>query len=179
MARTTMIQLIALVRGLINDPVGAEMTYQDGDIQSQLDIYRTWNALAALTPLPAADGSQKQWQSDTKYWQNDVSLTDADKNELTPTVSDCIGGLFVFADSLDSVFATGWTYDPYASAAELLIMWAGRLEGEISKFSSDGSSYEFVSQAQSKLSLAATYRGRSIRYGGIRTVQMVRDDTTY
>lgn len=178
-ARATMANLIALVRGLINDPAGASQTFVDEDIQAQLDEQREYVRLGELTPLVNPDGiTQLKFQSPYKYWESDVSITDSAGTALTPTTSDPKGGYFTFTTSQAAVYATGFTYDVYAASAVLLTLWAGRIEQDVTKFSADGSSYEFEGTGASKLKMAAEYKAKSTRFGAIQTVRMVRDDYT-
>ena len=178
-ARATMTNLIALVRGLINDPAGASQQFSDDAIQAQLDLHRDYLLKEALTALPAPDGSQLKWQSAKRNWEADLTLTNPAGTALTPESSDPISGYFTFAQSQDGVQATGFTYDTYAAAAELLTLWAGRIEQDLTKFSADGSSYEFAGVRDSKLKLAKEYMTKSAAFGSIQSVRMVRDDFTY
>ncbi|MEL7626978.1 MAG: hypothetical protein AAGU15_08985 [Anaerolineaceae bacterium] len=173
--RTTMTELISLVRGLINDPLESDMTFQEYEIQVELDLYRTWNNIAALTALPSADGSQTNWKATQHYWESPV-LTDGVGNTLTPETTDAIAGYFVFAETQEAVFASGFSYDVYAAAAELLTMWAGRLAQDITKFSADGSSFEFGGLQKAKLDMAARYRAMSPSFSGIKLIKLARDD---
>jgi len=179
MARATMAGLITLVRGLINDPAGASQQFPDDEIQEQLDLTREYVLLSELTPYAQPDGiTQLKWQSPYKYWESDVVLTDPAGTALIPTSSDYKSGYFVFGATQSAVYATGFSYDIYAASAELLTLWAGRIEQDITKFSADGSSYEFEGIAQGKLKLASEYKAKSTRFGAIRTARMVRDDFT-
>ncbi len=176
-ARATMTSLITLVRGLINDPQSATAQFTDEAIQEQLDNDREYVLLTELSPLKQPDGlTQLKFQSQYKYWETDVALTNAAGTVLTPTTSDPKAGYFTFTTSQDAVYATGFTYDVYAASAVLLTFWAGRIEQDIVKFSADGSSYEFEGSANSKLKLAAQYRAKSTRFGALQTIRMVRDD---
>ncbi|MFA7175542.1 MAG: hypothetical protein WC340_19360 [Kiritimatiellia bacterium] len=176
-ARATMTGLIMLVRGLINDPQSATAQFTDEAIQEQLDNDREYVLLTELTPYAEPDGTtQLKFQSQYKYWETDVALTNSAGTVLTPTTSDLKSGYFTFTTSQDAVYATGFVYDVYAASAVLLTLWAGRIEQDVTKFSADGSSYEFEGLRNSKLKLAAQYKAKSTRYGAIQTVRMVRDD---
>ena len=176
MARAAMTGLITLVRGLINDPVGSSQQYTDDAIEDQLDLLaREYHHMDALTALPEPAGTQLKFKSEYRYWESDVSLSDPAGAVLTPTNSDPISGYFVFGSTQSAVYATGFTYDVYAAAAELLTLWAGRIEQDVLKFSADGSSYEFSGIRDAKLRLAAQYRARSSTFG-MTSARMVRDD---
>ena len=174
-ARTTMATLITLTRGLINDPVGASQAFTDEQVQDGLDNYKLYtnDVLAALkNQADAVVG----WQSSWRYWEGGLSLVDEALVALTPATADLIQGYWTFAVNPSSVYASGWVYDVYASAAELLTFWAGKLGSEITKFSADGSSYEFDLVKNQKLALAAQYMAKSSTMGGAKSVEMVRND---
>ena len=175
MARAAMASIITLVRGLINDPAGASQQFTDDAIEDQLDLTRTYRLKEELTALPEPAGTQLKFKSEHRYWESDVSLSDPAGTVLTPTSSDPISGYFVFGSTQSAVYATGFTYDVYAAAAELLTLWAGRIEQDVLKFSADGSSYEFSGVRDAKLRLAAQYRARSSTFG-MMSATMVRDD---
>lgn len=175
MANDTTRSIIALVRALINDRAGAEQQFYDEDIQRQLEALREW-VVEELKPLPQPDGGQLRWRSANRYWEADLELTDPAGTALEPALSDPNSGYFTFADSQEAVYASGFVHDPYAAAAELLTLWAGRIEQDIIEFSSDGASYKFAGTIPQKLAMAAEYKAKSRTYGGIRTVRMVRND---
>lgn len=179
MARDTMDTLIGLVRVLINDPLSANSQFMDDEIEAQLDLARAWK-VERLQPLPIVGSlNGTRWQSVNKYWESDVELSNGAGEVIVPDQLDSNAGYFVFAESQDEVTASGFTYDVFAASAELLTVWAGRIEQDITKFSADGSSFEFASVMQSKLKQAESYRAQSKKYGGIRTAKMVRDDCAY
>ena len=175
MARAAMASIITLVRGLINDPAGASQQFTDDAIEDQLDLTRTYRLKEELTALPEPAGTQLKFKSEHRYWESDVTLSDPAGTVLTPASSDPISGYFVFGSTQSAVYATGFTYDVYAAAAELLTLWAGRIEQDVLKFSADGSSYEFSGVRDAKLRLAAQYRARSSTFG-MMSATMVRDD---
>lgn len=167
--------LITLVRGLINDPAGVSQQFTDNAIEDQLDLTRTYRLKEELTALAEPAGTQLKFKSEHRYWESDLSLTNSAGTVLSPTSSDPISGYFVFGSTQSAVYATGFTYDVYAAAAELLTLWAGRIEQDVLKFSADGSSYEFSGVRDAKLRLAAQYRARSSTFG-MMSATMVRDD---
>lgn len=174
-ARTTMAKLITLVRGLINDPAGAAQTFTDDQIQEELDFYRLYKN-DTLTPLKNQADAVIGWQSAYRHWEDGAALVDDTLTTLSPATADPLQGFWTFAVNPTSVYVSGWVYDVYASAAELLTLWAGRLVNDITKFSADGSSYEFGSVKGQKLALAAQYMARSTTMGGPQSVEMVRND---
>lgn len=177
--RSTMASLITLVRALINDPAGVAAQFSDESIQEQMDCYRSYES-EILKPCVSADGAtQLKFQSEHRYWESDVAITDSAGTALSPLTSDPKSGWFIFSTSQLVVRATGFCYDVYAAGAELLTLWAGRIEQDIIKFSADGSSYEFEGLGKNKLKLAAEYKAKSPYFNSAKTVRMVRDDFTY
>jgi len=174
-ARITMATLIALVRGLINDPAGASQAFTDDQIQEQLDFYKLYTN-DTLTALKNQAETVVGWKSANRNWEGGVTLVDEALSILSPVTEDELQGYWTFATTPSSVYASGWVYDVYASAAELLTLWAGRLASEVTKFSADGSSYEFASTKSQKLALAAQYMAKSSTMGGPKSVEMVRND---
>lgn len=178
MVRESMFNIINLVRELINDPLDPESQFNDEEIQARLDMTREW-VVEELTPLPLPDGSATKWQAQRKYWETDLRLSDPAGTAIEPITSDPNSGYFEFPESQGAVTATGFCYDVYAASAELLTLWAGRIEQDITEFSADGSSYKFTGAANAKLALAERYRAKSLAIGGIKTIRMVRDDHAY
>lgn len=164
-------ELISQVKSLINDDGRA---FTDYEIGLQLIQNRTYQSKLELTRL-----SDTMYQASVKYWDDSVVLSNWAGETVIPNDKQLIAGYFGLAEPESALYATGWTYDVYFAAAELLTIWAGQLEGEIESFSSDGSSYKFASGIQSKLKLAEEYKRKSYQFGAIKTAKMVRNDTTY
>lgn len=174
-ARTTMAKLIALIRGLINDPAGASQAFTDDQIQEHLDFWRLYRN-DELTSLTNQAGTVVGWQSSNRYWEDGAALVDGSSSILSALSTDPINGYWTFTVNPTSVFVSGWIYDVYATAAELLTLWAGKLGADVTKFSADGSSYEFASTKSQKLALASQYAAKSSTMGGPKSVEMVRND---
>lgn len=171
-----MTDLIVVVRGLINDPTGAEQAFTDEVIQNELDLNRFYNSSLPLIPLPNPDGSIYKWRIQTPHWEKDAVLSDTAGTVLVPDTANYIAGLFTFNEAHEELVITGFCYDVYAVCADLLLFWAGRIEQDITKFSADGSSFEFADTAQSKVALASQFAAKSLKYGGVRVIAMVRND---
>ena len=175
-ARATMAKLIALVRGLINDHAGTAQIFTDDQIQEHLDYCRLYMN-DELTNLKNQSNAVIGWQSSNRYWEDTAVLVDGSSTILSALSSDPITSYWTFTVNPSSVFVSGLVYDVYAAAAELLTLWAGKLgSSEVTKFSADGSSYEFGSSINQKLALASQYMAKSSILGGPRTAEMVRND---
>lgn len=124
--------LISRLRDLIGDPAeGATPTWNADQLQSALDRRRQVVRYLALTPAPTTlpGGSVEYLDYFAPYgdWQEDASLTDASGTVLTPSESDFETGHWAFAaNTLPTVYLTGYTYDLYAAAADVLEKWAGK-----------------------------------------------------
>lgn len=185
MTRQSLDQLIERVRQLIGDGSSdpRDWTFQDEQIQAHLDQTRAYHDNAELDPLGQA-GDTKLFSSTIKFWDLGVVVRDPDGSQLALDyeASNLIAGHFVITDYVPAAaYVSGWSYDLYAVCADLLVLWAGRLEQDITKFSADGSSYEFAGATKGKLALAADFRAKSDAMfsrglGDIQTVTMVRND---
>jgi hypothetical protein len=167
---TTISLLITKIRGLINDPVSISQIFSDADINAALENFRIYTEDESLTQVGTLG-----WQSKWRNWE-DVSLVDSYGTTLTAVTENLTQGFWTFATTPTAVLATGWVHDVYAASADLLVLWAGKLSQDVTKFSSDGSSYEFGSERDSKLFLARQYQDRSYGFGSIQSIKVVRDD---
>lgn len=185
MTRESLADLIALVRQYIGDGSSdpRDWTFQDEQIQAHLDQTRAYHDNAELDPLGQA-GDTKLFSSSIKFWELGVVVRDPEGSQLAldSEASNLIAGHFVLENNTPATaFVSGWSYDLYAVCADLLVLWAGRLEQDITKFSADGSSFEFAGASKGKLALAADFRAKSDAMndrglGDIQTVTMVRND---
>lgn len=185
MTRESLADLIVLVRQYIGDGSSdpRDWTFQDEQIQAHLDQTRAYHDNAELDPLGQA-GDTKLFSSSIKFWELGVVVRDPEGSQLAldSEASNLIAGHFVLENNTPAAaFVSGWSYDIYAVCADLLVLWAGRLEQDITKFSADGSSFEFAGATKGKLALAADFRAKSDAMfsrglGDIQTVTMVRND---
>lgn len=186
MTRESLADLIALVRQYIGDGSSdpRDWTFPDEQIQAHLDQTRAYHDNAELDPLGQA-GDIKLFSSTIKFWDLGVVVRDPEgfRLALDYEASNLIAGHFVPVSEYvpAAAYVSGWSYDLYAVCADLLVLWAGRLEQDITKFSADGSSYEFAGATKGKLALAADFRAKSDAMfsrglGDIQTVTMVRND---
>lgn len=174
--RESMTELVDLVRLLINDPTGTETEFTDDEIRNNLDLVRTYYSKTTLIALPEPDDLVYKWNAPFPYWDKDAVISDSAGTVLLPEQANYIAGQFVLDEAYDDLAITGYCYDVYAVSADLLTIWAGRIGRDITKFSADGSSYEFAGEVESKKAMAKMYAEKSIRYGGVRVVGMVRND---
>lgn len=134
--RSTMTDLIAAVRDLINDtqPAGSGQVWTDQQVQDRLDRWRTdvWNAPLApqITMTQGGIYDYTDYYANVGNWEADEKLQWVDWRALTPASADRIKGRWTFSvaapGQLPTVFITGKYYDLYGCAADLLEMWAAK-----------------------------------------------------
>lgn len=160
MARTSMAELISLVRDLIGDPAGTDQVFTDNQIERSLDVHRWDYRYLPLKPLNTIVSSSTEyldWYSDEAYWEDDAEVFDGSYVELTPSSSDALHGRWTFSDHQDSVLISGKIYDPYGAAADLLEMWAGKTALDFD-VDADGANMRRSQKQQALRALAAQYR---------------------
>lgn len=172
MARTTMSSLISLVRDLIGDPAGTDQALTDNQIERALDIHRwtfRYETLSALPTVTAGVTTYLDWYSDEQYWEADEALYDSAYAALTPSSSEPMYGRWSFSTTQTVVMITGKVYDPYAAAADLLEVLAGKVALEYD-VTADGASLHRSQKREAYLAMAAQYRkqqrvisGRQVR----------------
>jgi hypothetical protein len=160
MARTSMSNLISLVRDLIGDPAGEEQTFTDDQIERSLEVHRWEYRYLTLKPLPtviSGNTEYRDWYSDEQYWEADATLYDGNYNVLTPTSSNPLHGQWSFSTHQTAVLASGKIYDPYGAAADLLEMWASKVALEYD-VDADGTRMNRSQKREALQSLATQYR---------------------
>lgn len=197
--RSSMNQIIARVRIMIADPIGANQFFADQDIQDtcdeSVDFLRYEPLEIAPTIINTASTANQpevifiEYFSKFQWWESDVVLqgidipTNAAWKVLTPTQSDLINGHWWFEDSSTEftaptvpgqyppVFATGKVYDLNLTAASLLDFWAASLARSYD-ITVDGQSLRRSQMAQGLRTQADYYR----RKAKPRVAKMVRND---
>jgi hypothetical protein len=181
-ARSTMSDLIALVRTMIADPAGDSQHFQDTDIEMRLDASRDDVRYESLSIAPSIvniastnnlpETIYADYYSRFQWWESDVVLQGQDINGnawkvLTPLASDYIVGHWQFEldvfntgtvpGQLPPAFATGRVYDPNCAAADLLEFWATSLSCAYD-INVDGQSLKRSQMMDMKLKMADRYR---------------------
>lgn len=193
--RSSMSDLITLVRLMISDPAGGSQQFADQDIQNQLDTsvdfirYENLHIAASIVNTASTGNIAEiifaDYFSDYQWWEADVEiqgyLTGTPWVTITPVSSDYINGHWMFESTpfvngtvpgqLPPVFATGKTYDPNLAAADLLEFWAATLGGKYD-VTVDGQTLRRSQLMSNKMLLAQMYRKRAKP----QRVSMVRGD---
>jgi len=175
--RSTMGNLIARVRLLINDPAGASQIFTDQDIQNVMDESRLDLNNEPLETAPTYVSGSIQWLNywhALANWEDGMVFKEYLSVTVTPASIDPIAPLFVFAAStFPPVFVTGSVHDIWRAAADLLERMAARWVLQFN-FTSDGQSFQRAQASHALQTLAKTYRMKQ-RAG---TMSMVRSDLT-
>ena len=193
--RSTMSDLIAKVRLMIGDIAGATQFFADQDVQNSLDETREDRRYEELIMAPTiVNNSYTQGEASLIYadyystdgfWEADATLQANYGGQswvvVTPVTSDYLVGHWTFEANVFTsgtapgqyppVFITGKIMDVYASAADLLTMWAGALAGAYD-ISVDGQNLRRSQLMTQKLALASTYLTKAKP----RTAKMLRGD---
>lgn len=174
MARATLADLIARLRKLVNDPAGANQTWNDDELQDFLDANRLDVRHVALRPETTwSDGAvtYTDYYADQGEWESDVILEDSDGDDLTPTASNLVAGHWTFTDQGPAVYITGKTFDLWATAADVLEAWAAKAALEFD-FDTDGARFARSQKREALLAVAAQYRRRARPVRGV----LIRED---
>lgn len=197
--RSSMSQIIARTRFMIQDPSGSSQFFADQDIQDTLDetvdfiryellqiaptIINTASTNNQPTVIFIEYFSQFQWwESDVVIQGNNISANQA-WTVLTPSQSDYINGHFWFESPTTEftsptvpgqyppVFATGKIYDLYLASADLLEFWGASFAGAYD-IVADGQNLRRSQLMTAKIALAENYR----RKCKPRVLRMTRND---
>lgn len=177
--RTTMSNLIARVRLLVNDPnpppSGGVLTFQDTDIQDVLDESRMDLFNRPLKAMPTYSGSTisfLDYFSDLGGWEDGMTLRQYLTVVVTPSSIEPIAGHFQFAaTTLPPVMVTGKLYDVYRAAADLLERWSAKMVFAYD-ITANGQTLHRSQQGAALQKLVAYYR----RKQRARTISMIRTD---
>lgn len=195
--RSTMYDLIALVRKMIGDPFSDSTQFSDDDIQERLDEsrddirYENLKIAPSIVNLNSTSNSAStifaDYYSNYQYWEADVVLQAQDPTTakpwvvVTPATSELFVGHWQFENNvftsgtvpgqLPPVFATGKVYDPNCAAADLLEFWAVTLSGAYN-ISVDGQNLQRSQLMTAKLAMSEYYRKKAKP----KIAKMVRSD---
>jgi hypothetical protein len=166
MARATMAALLARLRRIVGDPAGASQKFSDDELQEALDSHRREARYARLREVEsiAAGGTVtcKDFEAGVGNWESGAQLTDSGFNVLTTGITeDLLTGRWAFASSPKwPIHVTGWYYDLYGAAAEVLEQWAAK-EKLSFDISADGQSFKRSQKAEQLMRLASECRAKA------------------
>jgi hypothetical protein len=159
--------LTAFVRRLVNDSDYDQFTLEA--VEDALNRHRLEARYLKLEPLPTKTGSSTIYTifvtpaDDWRYWDESVKFYDSSYTEITPSSADTFNGRWEFATApVRPVTILGYSYDPYASAADLLEQRSAELSEDIASFSVYNGSFNYgVRKNIGPLEMAKIYRNKS------------------
>lgn len=164
--RTSMASLITRVRELIDDPAGAEQVFTDQTIQDTLDSRRRRQVRVPLVAVSTVDAagttSYLEYVAEDGYWEADAELQDGSYADISAAtdVEDFLTGRWTFlATQNPPVFITGFIYDIYGAAADMLEQWLAKVKTDYD-FLSSGRTFKRSQQADGIERLVRMYRNR-------------------
>ena len=175
--RDACVPLIDLIRELIADSESEWAT--DQRVQDALDANRDELRYHPLRKIEtrASGGaiSYLTFAATCGHWDEGVALVDGNYDSLTPSSSDYMVGRWEFATEPTGqrVYLTGYTYDVYATAADLLEQYAASKQDEGGSFTVlNGQFANNESGRRGPLELAKTYR----RQQRLKSATLIRGD---
>lgn len=175
--RTSMADLISQVRTLIGDFAGTDQVLSDQEIQDAMDVHRCEARYMPLKPLVSYVNGVTQyliWVSHLTHWESNAVLVDDRYRSLIPGEADCINGRWAFSSSQTAVLITGFSYDLYGAAADLLETWAAKSATEFD-FSADGATFHRSQKGEALRKLATEYRKKQ----QVMVIDQTRSDMEY
>jgi hypothetical protein len=186
-----MADLIARLRLLVGDGSTADPRWSDDRLQEALDRHRERWLQRPLTAEPDLSGDYLVFSADgLGNWEGSdfqlgYTITTADEVALDSGVfasADLASGVWTFnATQNPSLFLTGYSYDLYGTAAEVLA-WALAEAKDDVDFSADGVSVSPSKRSNAILDLIKQYEGQATGGGPapgtstIGTARMRRSD---
>jgi hypothetical protein len=158
--RAGMQPLVDRLRKAIGD-VGSSRVFEDDDLQAALDERRSRLSAVALLADPVISGSATVFRAPYGFWEADAAIASS-SGAVTPDLSDPINGTWAF-DAAPGVtlYVTGYAYDLWGTAANLLEEWAGRTALEFD-FGTDQQQFDRSQKTSNLLKVAREYGRRAI-----------------
>lgn len=184
--RLSMATLIDKVNALCNNALNENLRFANQDVQDCLDRhrreYRETQLEALATTGYGGTVTCKTFQAEcgmieggTAYLGGSAGylLQDGNFGTVTPSSSDLLTGRFLFAtEPTRPVMLTGWYYDIYGAAAELLLQYKATISEDFDFKSGEGLTY---SRSQ-KMEMVEKHRQTLLRQAWAPSATMVRTD---
>lgn len=174
--------LIGRLRQLVGDQVSPERPpkWSDEELQAVLDRHRSrWFDLE-LTPEPDVTGLYLNFSANGRgNWEGDTvgvgySIRDGSLTARVPSSHDLAVGWWTFAASTDPpLYLTGYSYDLFGAAAEVLSMEAASGKASVKSFSADGFTVQMEDRTQEIVAMFGARQGGGEAWG---TVPLQRND---
>jgi hypothetical protein len=113
--------LVRQLRRLVGDDGPEnERLFSDDELEQFLDTCRVFVVHAPLVPAEAPP--TKLWRARQQFWEEGARVTGGEV-----AAEDALVGVWeLVAETAGPLFVTGYTYDLYAAAADVLEVWAAR-----------------------------------------------------
>lgn len=169
MARESMADLIARLRGLIGDPNDDDPTlaaFTDDRLQELLDARKTVVVEAALRTLPSGPSlTYVDFFAPRGWWEDSVVLSGVSGDALTPDTADLVSGHWTFTAGTGApVYISGSFFDIYGSAQAALEEWAAKVAREFD-FATDQQSFDRTGKREGLLAVAREYARKASQPG--------------
>ncbi len=157
--------IVEHVRLLIDDLDGEKFeVYRIEDVLKQR---REEMRYIKCTPLATrASGGDVTYMTftapfDWGWWDTSAELLDYNYDALTPTIANWRVGRWVFSsEPTKPVYITGFTYDIYAAAADLLELRASQVAEDIQSFSVAHGTFSYANKRRGPLEMVEQYRAK-------------------
>lgn len=175
--RTSCKALLSRLRNLIRDTDPDCQTFTQDQLQTALDQRRERVRYLELEALEtrAAGGavSYVDFQACLGDWDADAALVDGQYNALTPNTENLETGEWSFTTEPSNlpVYLSGFTYDLYGAAADLLEEWAAKVKTEYTFSPGSG---QHVRSQQHQMLLVQAERYRALQR--VTVARMFRSD---
>lgn len=157
--------VVEYVARLVGDSEYGKFEYPD--IETALQQRRVEMRYERLTPLPSrASGGTVTYVTYTApngwgWWDDDAVIVNYNYDALTPATADWSVGRWTFAsEPTRPVMITGYTYDVYAAAADLLEARASEVAEDMSAFSVAHGSFTYANKRTGPMQMAQRYRAK-------------------
>ncbi|MCA9366867.1 hypothetical protein KC887_01215 [Candidatus Kaiserbacteria bacterium] len=155
--------VVTQVAKLIGDASFENFNYED--VETAVQQRRVEMRYETCTPLETrASGGAITYLTYTApngwgWWDEAATFTNSNYTALTPATSDWNAGRWTFSsEPTRPVRITGFTYDVYAAAADLLENRAAYVSEDISAFSVAHGSFTYANKRTGPMQMAQRYR---------------------
>lgn len=159
-----MLTLINRVRSLVGDPASEAQAWTEDEIEAALDRNRAEVRYAELRAIETISAGGNVTYTIFEAGQGDFeapTFVDSGFNVISPTTSDDLTGRYTWAaEPARPVMITGFYYDLYGAAVEILEAWIAKLKGSID-LSVDNLSLKRSQKVENLTALADRYRALS------------------
>lgn len=180
--RATLAALISRVRDLVGDPVTGTPQWTDDEIQATLDRHRARWLQHELTGTFDLSGQWLYYQVGFGNFEADAQLLGGNLAVINPNLYDIdlLSGTVTFhANNVPPVFITGWTFDIYGAAADLLEQDRASNRNVVD-WMAEGvrvASGDKVKNAQVLIDDYRRLSGGAGQTGGVQSIRLTRNDT--